>query len=120
MSANRLAHETNTLSVRVADYLLDNWKLVKKYNQEVIRSREFVKKELKKIHISSNGKYGNYLLIDMKDKLRNKKLVDFLKKNKIYVKGPWREPYQNFFSISIGPKFLMKKFLIKMKRFQNL
>lgn len=120
LSANRLAHETNTLSVRVADYLLDNWKLVKKYNQEVIRSREFVKKELKKIHISSNGKYGNYLLIDMKDKLRNKKLVDFLKKNKIYVKGPWREPYQNFFSISIGPKFLMKKFLTKMKRFQNL
>ena len=47
LSANRLAHETNTLSVKVADYLLDNWKLVKKYNQEVIRSREFVKKRIK-------------------------------------------------------------------------
>ena len=120
LSANRLAHETNTLSVKVADYLLDNWKLVKKYNQEVIRSREFVKKELKKIQISSDGRYGNYLLIDMKDKSKNKKLVNFLKRNKIYVKGPWKEPYENFFSISIGPKSLMKKFLIKMKRFQNL
>ena len=53
--ANRLAHETNI--IKVADYLLDNWKLVKKYNQEVIRSREFVKKELKKIQISSDGRY---------------------------------------------------------------
>ena len=77
LSANRLAHETNTLSVKVADYLLDNWKLVKKYNQEVIHSREFVKKELKKIKISSDGRYGNYLLIDMKDKSKNKKLVNF-------------------------------------------
>ena len=117
LSANRLAHETNTLSIKVADYLLDNWKLVKKYNQEVIRSREFVKKELKKLNISSFGRYGNYLLINMNDKLMNERLIKFLKKDKIYVKGPWKDPYQNFFSISIGPKYLMKRFLNRIRKF---
>ena len=61
-----------------------------------------LKKELKKIQISSDGKYGNYLLIDMKDKLKNKKLVNFLKRNKIYVKGPWKEPYENFFLLALA------------------
>ena len=119
LSANRLAHETNSLSVKVADYLLDNWKLVKRYNQSVIQSREFVKKELKKINIPSEGKFGNYLLINMGNPKKNERLIKFLKKNKIYVKGPWKKPYQNFFSISIGPKHLMKRLLIQFKRFQS-
>ena len=101
LSANRLAHETNTLSVKVADYLLDNWKLVKKYNQEVIRSREFVKKELKKIQISSDGKYGNYLLIDMKDKLKNKKLVNFLKEIKFMLKDHGKNLMKTFFLLAL-------------------
>ncbi len=120
LSANRLAHETNSLSVKVADYLLDNWKVVKKYNQDVIKSREYVKKQLKKINISSEGKYGNYLLINMDNHQKNENIIKFLKKNKIYVKGPWKKPYQNFFSISIGPKHLMDRFLFQIKRFQNL
>ena len=119
LSANRLAHETNTLSVKVADYLLDNFKLVKKYNLKVIQSREYIKKELKKINIPSYGKYGNYLLINMKNQLKNENLIKFLKKNKVYVKGPWKKPYQDFFSITIGPKYLMKKFLLNMKIFLN-
>jgi histidinol-phosphate aminotransferase len=117
LSASRLAHETNALSVKVADYLIDNWHLVKNYNEKVVDAREFVKKELNKININAYGKYGNYLLVDMNNRLQAEKVVKFLKRNKIYVKGPWKEPYQNFFSISVGPKKMMAKFILQIKNF---
>tara|TARA_B100001057_G_scaffold234218_1_gene234531 strand:- start:13570 stop:14637 length:1068 start_codon:yes stop_codon:yes gene_type:complete len=116
VSKTRFAHETNSLSTTVAEYLLDNFNLVKRYNLSIIKSRLRLKKELKKIDINSFGKYGNYLLIDLRNNQDASRIVKKLKLKKIYTKGPWKGKFDKYITISLGPFPQMKKFLISLKK----
>ena len=98
-SKTRFAHESNSVSNAVAEYLLDNYDIVEEYNSEVIQARDYTQKDLLK-----KG-------INMGNRDRAQKYVDHLKKNLIYVKGPWGAPWDNYITITIGPKHLMEKFL---------
>ncbi len=111
LSKTRFAHESNALSNSVAEYLIDNFEVVENYNQRVIESREYIKKELANLNFEAIGNYGNYLLIDLRTNSIAHKLVRELRDNQIYVKGPWKEPWENYITISIGPKESMQRFL---------
>lgn len=115
VSKTRFAHEANSLSTKVAEYLLDNYSTVKKYNLSVIKSRDRIKKELKKLNIISFGNYGNYLLIDFYNNKFASHVVEALKFRKIYTKGPWKGKFDKYISISLGPFSKMKKFLKILK-----
>ena len=117
LSKTRLAHETNSLSAYFATYFMKNFHICKKYIEEIKSVRENLKKKLLKINIKSYGENGNYLLIEMKNKMYAKKIVEDLKKNFIYVKGPWKKPFENCFSITIGPSEAMNKFYKKFSFF---
>jgi len=110
-SKTRFAHESNSVSNAVAEYLLDNYNIVEEYNSEVIQARDYTQKVLLTKGIKANGGKGNYLLLDMENQDRAQKYVDHLKKNLIYVKGPWGAPWEKYITITIGPKRLMEKFL---------
>ncbi len=111
LSKTRLAHESNALSNAVAEYLLDNYEMVKQYNESVIESRDKLKTVLHELGIATHGKNGNYLLLDMKTADNAKEFVTFLKNKEIYVKGPWSSPRDKYITITIGPETLMKRFV---------
>lgn len=111
LSKTRLAHESNSLTNAVAEYLLDNYDLVKQYNESVIASRDNLKKVLKDMDIPTHGSNGNYLLLDMKDAVMAKEFVSYLKEREIYVKGPWSAPRDKYITITIGPAALMERFV---------
>ena len=117
LSKTRFAHESNALSNAVAEYLLDNYELVEQYNRKVIESRTNTMSELEKIGINSRGIAGNFLLLDLQSENIAKEYVDYLKKNKIYIKGPWTGIYSKYVTITLGPVETMKRFLIETKNF---
>lgn len=117
LSKTRLAHESNSLTNAVAEYLLDNYDIVKQYNESVIFSRENLKVILKDLDIPTHGSNGNYLLLDMKEANRAKDFVNYLKEREIYVKGPWSAPRDKYITITIGPAPLMERFVQATKSF---
>jgi histidinol-phosphate aminotransferase len=111
ISKTRLAHELSSLSIALAEYLIDNFDIVKKYCDSIITSREFVKKELKKLNLTPHGSKGNYLLITFQNETDVNDVVKKLHNEKIYVKGPWKNPWSKSITISIGPEAIMKRFI---------
>ena len=119
LSKTRFAHESNALSNSIAEYLLDNFELVEEYNKKVIESREHIKNELSSININAHGDYGNYLLIDLNNNKLATEFVKSLREDLIYVKGPWKEPFEKYITITIGPKESMDKFLDHIRIFSK-
>lgn len=120
LSKTRFAHESNTLSNAVACYLIDNFKKVETYIDEVIECRSLLKNDLKKLGINANGNTGNYLLLDLGNPSVAYKFVNYLKNNKIYVKGPWKNEYDQFITITLGPYNKMKRFIKATENFISL
>lgn len=111
LSKTRIAHETNSISASIAEYLLDNIEIVKNYTASINASREYVLSALKILGISARGSYGSYLLLSFSSDLEAQKIVQHLKSKKIYVKGPWSQPWDNCITITLGKKDLMEKFI---------
>jgi len=111
LSKTRFAHESNSFRNAVAEYLLDNYEIVDDYVQKVIEGRTYVKEELAKLGIKSNGESANYLLVDLVNPEKRNKTAAFLEENLIYVKGNLGSPWDKYMLITIGPKELMKRFI---------
>jgi histidinol-phosphate aminotransferase len=111
LSKTRFAHESNALSNAVAEYLLDHYEMVEAYNHRVIAAREELKKTFQQMGIRVNGTSGNFLLLDLRSEARAKAFVDSLRREKIYVKGPWSSPWNKYVTITLGPMELMQRFV---------
>jgi histidinol-phosphate aminotransferase len=111
LSKTRLAHESNSVSNAIAEYLLDHYEIVDNYIQEVIQGREFVRRELERLGFDVHGGAGNYLLIDLKNPALAEKIVIELRNSLVYVKGPWSPPWNKYITITVGPTHLMQRFL---------
>jgi len=113
LSKSRLAHESNSLSNYVAEYLLENYHIVQSYIDQIVLSRSDILHYFSGLSIAARSQLGNYVLVDLGNKLIAKECVQYLRENLIYVKGPWKEPYENYMSITLGP-------IDKMLRFKQL
>jgi histidinol-phosphate aminotransferase len=111
LSKTRLAHESNSLSNAVAEYLLDNYSMVEAYNSSVISARDEIKIKMKDLDILAIGNNGNFLLLDLKTEERAKRYAAFLANEKIYIKGPWKGDYSKYVTITIGPMTVMERFV---------
>lgn len=107
----RFAHESNSLSNAVAEYLLDNYAMVEDYNSRVMKAREKLKQILAGIGIPAIGRTGNFLLLDLGSGERARAFVDSLRSQKIYMKGPWSSPWNKYATITLGPIDVMGKFI---------
>ena len=110
LSKNRLAHESNSLTNYVAEYMLLNFSLVQDYIDAVVDSRSRMADYLKSLNLNFNVGVGNYILIDLGSSDRAKACVSFLRDRLVYVKGPWADPYSRFITITLGPYNKLKPF----------
>ena len=111
LSKARIAHELSSVSIAIAEYLLDNFRIVKKNIQAIKKSRKNVKKNLARLGLISRSFKGNYILIKFQSHKEANSVVKFLRKRFIYVKGPFSKPWDNFINISIGPSKDMSRFI---------
>ncbi len=117
LSKSRLAHESNSLSNYIAEYLLCNFNLIEDYVECVINCREKMMNYFHSINIKARAQYGNFVLIDVQTPERASRCVSYLRERKIYVKGPWRTPYEQYITITLGPYESMKKFVTEFSSF---
>jgi len=117
LSKTRLAYESNLFTDEVAIYLMKNFKKVEKYINKVIEGREYTKKKLIELGLDVNGRKGNYLLVGFESKETASKLYNYLLKNKIYVKGNYKSPLENYILITCGPKNIMNILIKRIKFF---
>ena len=115
ISKTRIAHELNSMSIAVAEYLLDNINIVYDYCEKIKISRTKVLNELKKLELRARGKHGNYILITFKKHEAAKKIVDYFKKKLVYIKGPYKSPWDKCVGITVGPEDLMQKFILMLR-----
>ena len=111
LSKTRFAHESNSLRNAVAEYLLDHYDIVDGYVQKVIKGRTYVKEQLANLGIKCNGENANYLLVDLVNTEKRDKIVEFLEKNLVYVKGNFSSPWDKYMLITVGPMQLMERFV---------
>jgi histidinol-phosphate aminotransferase len=117
LAKTRNAHESNSLSNAVAEYLLDHYTMVECYNTEVVRSREHLKKSLMSFGIPAYGRTGNYLLLDLGTHDRAKRFAAALREQMIYIKGPWSSPWDRYLTITVGPTPVMERFVAATRQF---
>lgn len=115
ISKMRMAHEQSSLSIAVAEYLLDNFDIVDDYVNKIKNSRDSTLKELQNLGFEARGKHGNYIFIKFKEKSIAKEVVEKLKQKLIYVKGPYKAPYDNCICITVGVEEKMKSFIDEIK-----
>ena len=104
----------NSVSIAIAEYLLDNIDMVMNYCEKIKNSRNLILKDLKNLGLNVRGQHGNYILITFKSEEIAKNLVRFLKEELIYVKGPYLKPWNMCICFTVGPQEYMKKFLSRM------
>ncbi len=117
LSKTRFAHESNSLSNAVAEYLLGLYAMVEAYHAQVVAAREELKEALGNLDIPTRGWSGNFLLLDLGSEDRARAFVDELREQTVYVKGPWSAPWGNYVTITVGPMKIMHRFLTATKAF---
>jgi histidinol-phosphate aminotransferase len=116
VSKTRTGYESNSISIEIASFFIDNYTVILDYVQEVKEGLDFLKSELDTLNIENNGGYtGNNIFINLKDEALVNNIVKSLSKKNIYVRGDWPYPYNCGISVTGGPKLLMRNFFNEFK-----
>jgi len=117
VSKIRGGYETNILSMEVASFFIDNYKIIKNQISKIKKGFVYLKKNLKKKEIDFNGGvHGNYIFINLKNEKKSNYIINNLKKNRIFVRSNWPKPFHQGFSLAGVDITLMKKFIAKFNK----
>ncbi len=109
--------ETNGFSYEIAKWALKNKNILNDNVRSIKNGYKYLVSELKKHDIEYfGGKTTNSILVKLQSKKLCDNLIFFLKKKKIYIRGGFQEPLENYVRISLGSSEILKRFL---KEFLN-
>lgn len=116
LSKTRSLVESNTLSMAIAEYILDHPELRENHVREVKEGSQYIQKELTNLGLRwFGGNVTNGILIFLNNENESKDLVAYLKKKKIYIRGSFEPPYHSCVRVSIGAKKIMELFIESLK-----
>jgi len=111
VSKTRTGYETNSLSICVASFFIDNYHLVENYILQVKAGLEYLKKELDANGFKyDGGEDGNFIFIDLGNTELCNKIVSKLSDKKIYVRGGWQGEFSKGFLVTGAPKKILMRF----------
>ena len=117
ISKSRSLVESNTLSMKIAEYFLENSEFRDHHVQEVKEGSIYLQGKLDQFGIRwYGGNYTNGLLIFLEGKEKSSDLVTYLRENGIYIRGSFDAPFESTVRVSIGPKYYMEKFISIFKK----
>ena len=103
LSNYRTAYESNTLSILFAETIIENIEIKNKYVSQVNKSREKIKKILRKLNYKFyDTNFGNYILINFDSLKMKNNFIDFMLKNKIFIRGGWGHKFRKSVSITLS------------------
>lgn len=108
-------YEINTISSIAIEFLLKNKKNTNDHANHIIKTKNYLIKELKALNYKFINTHGNFFHIDLGEK--KNKFEKILKKNKILVrKGPGVKGFETYLRFSLGSKLQMKKIISLLKK----
>lgn len=111
LAAFRLAHEANSLSLHVGEFLLDNFDtFVKKNIQNIREGRDILRQSCLDYGLPAWGESGNSVLIDLQDHTLSKNVHQELAGKGIHVKGGFGAPLDRHILVTCGPADMMRSF----------
>ena len=116
LSKTRSLVETNALSMEIAIYAMNNQYLRNDVISEVKEGVGYLQSELENLGIRwHGGNYTNGILIFFNSAEQSEAVYQFMRKQKIYVRGSFETPYDKCVRVSIGPKDAMEVFINNLK-----
>ena len=115
LEKTRYMVEANTLSMKSAEYLLDNMHFVYDYVKTVKNSQRYLKEMLDSLDIKSLGSNASFVFIDIETEDRREQLISYLKTKNIYVRGGFPVPWNTFIRVSVGTMDKMELFAKEFK-----
>lgn len=110
--STRMAYESNTLSMKVAECAINNFDLFQNYIDEVKNTRSYVKDCLESKGFKVHGSYSNTVIIDMGTSENAVKIFEKLKGEGIIIRELSNiQNVSSWVSVTIGKKKTMNKFL---------
>ena len=111
VSKTRTGYETNSVSMEIASFFIDNFSIVEGYIKSVKEGLQYLKEELEDFGLEYNGgNTGNYLFVNFHDENLANTIVANMRKKGIYIRGEWPTPFSTGISITGAPKNIMKIF----------
>ncbi len=115
-SKTRSLVESNTLSMTIAGYFLDHPELRDAHVKEVKEGAQYIQQELTALGLKwYGGHVTNGILIFLKSKEEADDILAYMRKQKIYIRGAFNEPYQTCIRLSLGSKEIMARFIKALK-----
>jgi histidinol-phosphate aminotransferase len=112
--------ESNSLSMAVAEYMLDNQEIMRDYVALVKNGSEYLKNEIEKLNLKwHGGDYTNGILIFLNDKDETQNLINYMKNKNIYIRGSFEFPIENCIRVSLGPVKCMSMLIDEIKNWMN-
>ena len=88
----RGAHEVNSIAMELGVEILKNKKITENYAKAIEEGRDLLRSCANNLNLGFPNCPTNFQLIDFKDKVIASNIVDFMEKEKIYVKGKFSWP----------------------------
>ena len=125
VSKTRTGYESNSVSIEIASFFLDNFSEIKNYQKDVKRSLIYLKQKLSQNNIENTGGLNsNYLYINFKNIKKKKYIIEQLRRKSIFVRGNWPKPFDTGILVSGAPLTIIKKFyntfLKAYKKIENI
>ena len=120
ISKSRSIVESNTLSMEIAKYFIENQNFKKEHIEQVKQGSIYLRTELDRIGVKYHGGIlTNGLLIFLNNKKESDKIVEFMKKNKVYIRGSFEKPFDSTIRVSLGSVENMKIFSNLFEEWKN-
>ena len=120
VSKTRTGYETNSISIGIASFFIDNYHLVENYILQVKEGFEYLKNELDKNGLKyDGGNEGNFIYVDLGSTDLSLQIVSKLHDRKIYIRGGWGGVFSKGVLITGAPKDTLIKFFTEFIQIYN-
>ena len=119
-SKTRSIVDSNAFSLLVAEYLIDHPQLMHEHVEQVKQGATLIQHALTTAGFRwVGGNFTNGILIFLNTPEQSKKLVAYLRDQKIYVRGSFEPPYDSCIRVSIGHPTAMQPFINAITRYSS-
>ena len=115
LQTRRFAHESNALTVSAGIWALGHIEEAMVIKDNIIKIREWFKSQLQGIGVSCYGSLSNTVILKLESKEEVDDLSLALKQDGYLIKSNYPIGYDNFASITMGDKKIMKNVLSSIK-----
>jgi histidinol-phosphate aminotransferase len=114
----KLVHEITGVAAKIGSFMLDNMQIVDNYVNDVNEGKEILHNRLSKLDMQTYESNTNFLFFHLPSNTNTKGLMEYMGKNKIFIKGPFtNHPFKGQMRITVGDKVQMSMFCDKLDNY---